>query len=54
MVFMVLRNKYGLQPFHIFPAMMVPVTVDYFKREYFVQQVAQKDSKELAERKNVV
>lgn len=34
--------------------MMIPVTADYFKREFFVQQVAQKDRQELAERRNVV
>ena len=34
--------------------MMIPVTLDYLKREFYVQQVAQKDRKELAERTNVV
>tara|TARA_B110000305_G_C19094558_1_gene472362 strand:+ start:471 stop:614 length:144 start_codon:yes stop_codon:yes gene_type:complete len=33
---------------------MIPVTADYLKREYYVQQVAQKDRKELAERRTVV
>ena len=33
---------------------MIPVTADYLKREFFVQQVAQKDRTELAERRNVV
>ena len=52
--FIIIRNKYHLQPFHIIPFMMLPVTADYFKREFFVQQVAQKERKELAERRLVV
>jgi argonaute-like protein implicated in RNA metabolism and viral defense len=51
---MMVRGKYKLQPFHIIPFMMIPVTADYLKREFFVQQVAQKERKELAERRNVV
>jgi hypothetical protein len=53
-LFLIVRNKFGLQPFHIIPFMMIPVTADYCKREFFVQQVAQKDRQQLAERRNVV
>ena len=35
-LFMIARNKYSLQPFHIIPFMMLPVTADYIKREVYV------------------
>jgi len=40
--------------FHIIPFMMIPVTGDYLKREYYVSLIDQKDRKELAERRQVV
>jgi hypothetical protein len=36
-LFLFIRSKYSLQPFHIIPFMMIPVTADYMKREFFVQ-----------------
>ena len=51
LAFFLIRRKYKLQVFHVVPFMMIPVTADYLKREYYVQQVAQKDRKELAERR---
>ena len=40
LAFLFIRNKFKLQMFNIIPFMMIPVTLDYLKREFYVQQVA--------------
>mmetsp|Transcript_32296 Transcript_32296/g.49447 ORF Transcript_32296/g.49447 Transcript_32296/m.49447 type:complete len:99 (+) Transcript_32296:109-405(+) len=49
-----LRKKLNLQMYHIIGAMMIPVTLDYAKREYFVRQSKEQDRKDLADRRKVV
>ena len=39
---------------HIIPFMMLPVTADYLKREFYVAKVEEKERKELDMRRNVV
>ena len=47
-MFFLMRKKYKWETLHIIPFMMIPVTMDYVKREWYVQQVDFKDRKELA------
>ena len=42
-VFMVLRNKYKLQMIHVIPFMMIPVSMDYFKRDHFTSQFTEEN-----------
>ena len=53
-LFMFIRKKYQLQLFNVIPFMMLPVTADYLKREYYVSKVEEKDRKELQERRQVI
>ena len=52
--FFLVRSRYNLSFISIFPALMVPVTLDFAKREYFVRQTPPKERKELEECRVVV
>ena len=51
--FMIMRKRFKLQPIHIFPIMMVPVSLDYMKRDYFVSQFPD-ENKQLKDKRKVV
>ena len=54
LVFVLLKNRLKLALWQIIPFMMVPVTMDYAKREYYIAQVEQKDREELDKSRKVV
>ena len=51
--FVGLRTKLKLQPYHIIPWMMIPVTCDYIKRDYYASSFP-KEREELKKRRSIV
>mmetsp|Transcript_17008 Transcript_17008/g.28742 ORF Transcript_17008/g.28742 Transcript_17008/m.28742 type:complete len:135 (-) Transcript_17008:20-424(-) len=49
MTFLLIKERFRLNFFHLIPMMMIPVTVDFVKREAYVSQVAHKERERVAE-----
>ena len=54
LVFFLLRKRQKWAYWHLVPFMIVPTTLDYVKREYYVSMVEEKDRKELNERRQLI
>ena len=53
LLFLFVRNKMKMQMYNVIPFMIIPVTMDYLKREFFTSSFT-KDKVELNKRKKVV
>ena len=52
--FLLIRSRLRLPYWQLAPFMILPVTMDYAKREWYVRMIPEKDRKELAERRVLV
>ena len=52
-LYFIVRRRYKLQLIHIFPFMMIPTTLDFLKRDYYVKQFKE-ENKVLCEKRKIV
>jgi len=52
-LYLVLKMKWRMTPYYLLPMMMIPITLDYWQREFYVRQFKE-DRKEMLKSNRVV